>query len=511
MDQLEHDDLSVLVTGESHAADDALPMVQDWPAISISQAKRMLEWWSSSVTFRALLAQDTARAGRDYGLGFDPEIIRSLWDDSYSTSPANKGRPQHPVVAAYRAHYRTKTEWRDQIKRDCASDNPRFKAWRDRQIARNTMENGPYDHSIIHAPFAIELTDGCTVGCWFCGVGATKFVESYRYTDDNARVWRGVMAALHTVFGTASRWGFCYWATDPLDNPDYEQFATDFADVTGMFPQTTTAQGHKDPERVRRLLKMSEARGCEVNRFSVLTEPLLRQIHAQYSAEELAKVEIVAQMRGGTVPKAAAGAFRDIAKTREKVVAHEAEKLAQAAPKSAEGVAAPLPQPGTIACVSGFLINMVSRKIKLISPCRASDRWPLGYIVFDERTFVDEVDFRHHLSDMVEIHMPAALTPDHPVKVHPDFKVEQVAHGFRVSSPMNAIEFLREDLADYVSFLGEGAKEGQRKAGEIALTSLFRFSIPEETTMATLGAMFDLGLLMDANGRMAGQLGASAT
>jgi radical SAM family RiPP maturation amino acid epimerase len=510
MDQPQIDRLSGKTSGDTVATSDTLPVATDWPAVSISQAKRMLEWWSSSAAFRTLLAQDTARAGSDYRLGFDPELIRPLWDDAYYSTSGNDGRPVHPVVAAYRAHYRAKTEWRDQIKRDCASDNPRFKAWRDRQIARNTMENGPYDHSIIHAPFAIELTDGCTVGCWFCGVGATKFVESFRYTDDNARIWRGAMAALHDTFGAASRWGFCYWATDPLDNPDYERFATDFADITGMFPQTTTAQGHKDPARVRKLLQMSEARGCEVNRFSVLTEPLLRQIHAEYTPDELAKVELVAQMRGGTVPKAAAGAFREIAKTRGKVVDNENEKLAQAAPKTADGAAAPLPQPGTIACVSGFLINMVSRSIKLISPCRASDRWPLGYIIFDERTFSDEVDFRRILGEMVDAHMQPTLTPDHPVKVHPDFTVEQVAHGFRVSSPMNAIEFLREDMAAYVASLGEGAKLGQRKAGEIALTSLFQFSIPEETTMATLGVMFDLGLLMDANGMMAGNQGASA-
>ena len=44
---------------------------------------------------------------------------------------------------------------------------------------------------------------------------------------------------------------------------------------------------------------------------------------------------------------------------------------------------------GTIACVSGFLFNMVERNVRLISPCNASERWPLGYRIYDEGTFTD--------------------------------------------------------------------------------------------------------------------------
>lgn len=379
------------------------------------------------------------------------------------------------------------------------------------------MENGVSDASIIHAPLAIELTDGCSVGCWFCGVGATKLAEAWRYTEENATLWREMLRVLHGKIGSAARWGFCYWATDPLDNPDYERFANDFADVTGVFPQTTTAQGHKDPERIRKLLAVSEARGCEINRFSVLTEPQLRQIFEHYSPGELIKVEIVAQMRDGTVPKAAAGAFREVAKNRTKVVAIEREKLARladavrAATNREDGrVQVEMAQPGTIACVSGFLLNMVKRTIKLISPCRASEQWPLGYIVFEERNFTDAADVGRVVEAMIDIHMPLMLTPEDLIRVHPGFQVESAPNGFRVISAMNRLDFIRPDMADYIGSIGKLAGSGWRTAGQIALSTLFEFGVPEVNTAAILGKMFELGLLVDAHGRIAGEYPAAA-
>ncbi|ATB37658.1 hypothetical protein CYFUS_003083 [Cystobacter fuscus] len=484
-----------------------------WPPLTIGQAKRVLEWWSSSAAFRERVMADPERAGHEYKLGFNPDLIRPLWDDGYHKDPANEGRPTHPVVEAYRAFFRKKTQWREQVKKECAPDEPRFKAWRARQIARNAMENGQYDNGIIHAPFAIELNDGCSVGCWFCGVGATKFVETWRYTEENAALWRSVLKVMNAKIGAAARWGFCYWATDPLDNPDYEHFAGDFADITGMYPQTTTAQGHKDPERVRKLLAVSESRGCLINRFSVLTEPLLRQIHAEYTPDELTRVEIVAQMRDATVPKANAGAFRALAKTRGNVLSMEQRKLAQlagatraAADAGQEPTTVTVPQPGTIACVSGFLMNMVKRSIKLISPCRASEKWPLGYIVFEERTFTDAADLQRSIEEMMATHMPLELKPEDPIRINPSFRLEPAPNGFRVMSPMTGVEFMRPDKAEFIGSIGQLVGSGERTAGQIALSTLFQYGVPEVSTLGTLGAMFELGLLVDAQGRIAGEL-----
>lgn len=484
----------------SHApspADMAVP-------ISLGQVKRCLEWCSASDDFRALIQSDPARAGIDYKLGFDPQIIRILWDPFYAIEAVRGGHPTHPCVRAYQEFFATKVKWRDSAKEECAPDEPRFRAWRARQIARNAHENGAYDDYIIHTPFAIEITDGCSVGCWFCGVGATKHMQSFAYTPENAVLWRDTVTMLRDVIGAASKWGFLYWATDPIDNPDYELFASDFADIVGLFPQTTTAQGHKDPARMRRILETSKARGCEVNRFSVVSERLLRQIHESYTADELLGVEIVPQMPGGTTPKAASGAFMDRAKKNKKVIETERAKLAVIADQrvrlqdEAAEVGPPMSmeQPGTIACVSGFLLNMVTRTVKLISPCRASEAWPLGYIVFEERVFADAADLAEIVEAMIDAHMAPAVDTEKRISLAPGLQYMRVSDGFRLTSPMTLLSFERPDMSAYVGSIGDRMRSGERTAGEIALSAFFEHGVPEANTLDTISALFDQGLVL---------------
>jgi radical SAM family RiPP maturation amino acid epimerase len=477
--------------------------------ISLGQVKRVLEWWSSSETFRKTVQADPEQAMRDFPIDINPELIRPLWDHLYAVKAQKENLPLHPAVPAYRAFVSSKTSWRGEIKEECSPDEPRFRAWRQRQIARNSMEHGGYDDYIIHTPLSIELTDGCSVGCWFCGVGATKVGESHPYDQQE---WRSIVQVLRNRIGTASKWGFLYWATDPLDNPEYEKFANDFTDIVGMFPQTTTAQGHKNPERTRRILQMSEARGCRVNRFSVLTEPLLRQIHTLFTADEMLNVEVVSQMQGSTTAKADSGAFRVIAKDKKRVTELEMKKLETlvetqrsiAAEAEADIQFAVPPQPGTIACVSGFLLNMVKRTVKLISPCRANDDWPLGYIVFEERTFTDAADLDRKITEIMEEHMPMTLDPAHPMRLNPGLDYAAVERGFHVSSKMNAMAFLREDLAPYLQSVGGQVARGKKTAGEIALSAFFEHGVPEINTIGTLAVMFEKGLVADAKGRSVG-------
>lgn len=479
------------------------------PAVTLGQVKRVLEWWASSDSFREMVKDDPERTMREFPIDINPEIVRPLWDAMFAVRVKKENLPVHPIVTEYRAFVTSKIQWRGDIKEECSPADPRFRAWRARQIARNAVEQGGYDDYIIHTPLSIELTDGCSVGCWFCGVGATKMLESWPYTEENGKLWREVVSVMRGKIGSASKWGFCYWATDPLDNPDYEKFAGDFSEIVGMFPQTTTAQGHKDPARTRRILEQSSARGCRVNRFSVLTEPLLRRIHTEFSADELLNVEIVSQMQGATTAKANAGAFRLLAQNRDGVVEREERKLetmvetqrAVAAVMNPEVELAVPPQPGTIACVSGFLLNMVKRTIKLISPCRANDRWPLGYIVFEEDTFTDAQDLARIVERMIVNHMPLSLEVSHPMRFNPGLTYQQVDDGFHVGSQMNALAFLRSDMAPYLHSIGTQVSGGRKTAGDIALSAFYEYGVPEVNTIGTLAVMFEKGLLADARGR----------
>ena len=46
-----------------------------YPPLTIGQAKRVLEWWSCSDPFRRMIKEDPERAGREYNIGFNPELI----------------------------------------------------------------------------------------------------------------------------------------------------------------------------------------------------------------------------------------------------------------------------------------------------------------------------------------------------------------------------------------------------------------------------------------------------
>ncbi len=87
------------------------------------------------------------------------------------------------------------------------------------------------------------------------------------------------------------------WATDPLDNPDYERFLADFHDVLGRCPQTTTAQPHKDTERTRELLRLSHSLGSPVDRFSIISLNVLNRVHVAFSPGELLRVDCIPQNR----------------------------------------------------------------------------------------------------------------------------------------------------------------------------------------------------------------------
>jgi hypothetical protein len=189
------------------------------------------------------------------------------------------------------------------------------------------------------------------------------------------------------VYGIAARRGFLYWATDPLDNPDYEHFLADFYDVFGVCPQTTTAQGQKDIERTRRILQLAHSLGSPVDRFSIIALNSLYRVHEGFTPEELLRVECVPQNKesaaAGRVLKSNAGRARKFAAKRGNELVSEE-------------------QSSTIACVSGFLFNMVDRTVKLISPCNASDRWPLGYWVIAQGTFDTADELRDLMRSMID-------------------------------------------------------------------------------------------------------------
>jgi radical SAM family RiPP maturation amino acid epimerase len=372
--------------------------------------KRFLELWYLDGAFRDRLNGDAGAAVRDAMMAVDPEELRPLWDREHRArlsrlKAEGSAFPPLPLpVLRYKSFIEEKLAFRDRIRSEAAPQDEVMRAWRGRQMCRCVSELGAAKAlGLVHAPVAFELNKGCSVGCWFCGVGAEKLTEQADYSQIGG-LWRETLFACREVMGESAKWGFCYWATEPLDNPNYEEFCVDFADILGRFPQTTTAVPLRDPARTRDLLGLSMARGAALNRFSILSLGVLRRVFEEFRPEELLCVELLPLNKESGEPKAKAGSARS-----------NAERYAKAGHV--------LPQEehsSTIACISGFLFNMVERRVRLLTPCNASDRWSNGYWVLEDATFRDGEDARRIMGGMIERQMGRYLDRDRPLAFRRD-------------------------------------------------------------------------------------------
>ncbi len=457
-------------------------LVSEEELLAVSHLKRLLERWHGDSDFREQLSANPSETILLYNLRVNLEEIKPLFDKKFELNkkPIEEKQLEQVFSSELLKHYRSITEKiRPELMKSVASSsiNLRFKVWRERQIARAASQmKQPHHDIIVHAPVCFELSKGCSVGCWFCGVAAPRLSDIFFYTQENARLWCEVLELMKEILGPAAGAGFCYWASDPLDNPDYEKFCSDFHQILGGFPQTTTAQPMKDPKRVRALLKLSQEKGCLMNRFSILSLKVLNQVHEEFSAEELALVKLVLLNEEGNVPKAISGRARQ----RQIKKGENDNKIYS-------------PDQESIACVTGFLFNMVDRSVKLISPCNADDRWPLGYIIYDEGTFSNVGDLKLLIERMIDNHMPLSVRDDNLVGFRRDLKYESLPNGFQLSNSIKTFKFQNDP---HLRELGELIHQGEKTATEIAFLFDIRGISPTHT-FKNLDLLLSKGVLDD--------------
>ncbi|MBZ6074821.1 radical SAM family RiPP maturation amino acid epimerase [Microvirga puerhi] len=393
---------------------------------TLAHIKRFMERLVADPGFRQALADnpdDSKSVAERYGIGIDPNEMLPLYHRRYLRYRFTEEEARWPLAMAWDGYMQDMFRHRDLLREEGSMEDihPRFHAWRERQIRRSMSELGGSGPSITHPIVAFELSEGCTVGCWFCGLSAERFRGYFPYTEENSGLWREMLETVHGMFGTAARTGFCYWATDPCDNPDYDRFIADYYHITGALPQTTTAAPLKDPDLTRRILALFDKYRTVTNRFSVLTVKHLDKIHAAFTPEELMGVELVMQNRESLTAKADAGRARERqAKLR---AAGKPDKISELSRDHT-----------TIACVSGFLVNMMKKTVQLVTPVPGSERWPLGYRVFGERQFSTGAEFQQCLEGLIDEHMVESLSGDWPARFRSDLRFEAMAGGFKLHS-----------------------------------------------------------------------------
>lgn len=451
----------------------------------VAQAKRFLERWTMDPGFRDSYDTEPVAALESLGIDLTPDEVAPLVDPDEATKATSlilSGRRDEvpPVVIRYRSFIEEKIRHRARLRGTSVPSDPRVRAWRDRMIKRCIGSLGQTRaDAIVHAPAAFELSQGCTVGCWFCGVAAPRFEHNWPYDEANAELWRESLAVMAEIYGPAIKHGFLYWATDPLDNPDYEHFLTDFHTVLGECPQTTTAQGQKDIDRSRALLQKSHAMGSAIDRFSIIALNSLYRVHEGFTPEELLRVELVPQNKESTIGrtrslKSNAGRARKFAKKRSGELVSEGAS-------------------STIACVSGFLFNMLEKSVKLITPCDANERWPLGYWVLAEGTFESAEELRTLVEWMIDETIKDSLSVLDVVRIKPDARIVVDEDGsMRVASPGLGLGFGVQPKA---SELAGAIAAGVNTVEQIALHRARSAGVPPVETLQLLDRLFVNGFM----------------
>ncbi len=444
----------------------------------IAEIKRFSERWSADAEFRQQMLIAPARTIEQYGLSVDANETRFIWDHENWQKHEGKNGLFSPILKRILAIMSQEQQsfFEHKEKNKNLGSDPRVRAWRLRQIERvnSQLPRGNFSPN-GQIPVCFELSKGCSVGCWFCLVDAPRFSGIFPYTPENAQLWRQVLELIKAKLGAIASQGFCYWATDPLDNPNYEQFCLDFRDILGIFPSTTTAKPLKDSQRTRSLLELSQAKGNNALRFSILSLKMLNEVHREFSAEELTFVHLELRNKEAAKPdKVNAGRARKRRKRNPAISNQFVENTAGS-------------------CVSGFLFNMVDGSVKLISSCLPDDRWPLGYRLHDEGFFSNIEELDQLLEKMIATHMPLNVTPDRQIRFRQDLKYEAHEDGFQLSTRFKTFKFRK---APYLKELGELIYQGNQKAETIA--GVFEVNgVPRSLTFRYLDQLFERGLLED--------------
>jgi radical SAM family RiPP maturation amino acid epimerase len=402
----------------------------------LSQIKRVVDLFDGDGRFRQLVELDkkgAAAYASDFGVIYEPTLLISAMLSSDCLDNSVLDTKRLALKSAWTDFIQKKLDLnKDLLEIATSSTSSRFDIWRERQRNRVNSELGDGGETIPHSLFAIELSQGCSVGCSFCGVSAAKFKGHATYDNDCSREWRVLLKGLNSRFGHAASSGFLYWGSDPLDNPDYLKFSQDFYTIMGCLPQVTTAIPLRRKELTRDALRNAINRSLVPYRFSVLSQNIFRRILNEFTPMDLLHVELVFQSAENHVPRAQAGRGRN---------AMAAEKPDSIAPIS----------PSTIACVTGFLINFPEKRVQIISPTRASDAWPNGYIVFSETISENADGMLSSIDSMLE-QLAIELDYDKIIRFRSDFDYQRVGDGFYLENASLSHNFDNfGGLADLIS------------------------------------------------------------
>ena len=431
-----------------------------------AEAKRFFECREGDRDFRAAVeaggkfTDQQRRMLKDIGVTFEPEAMELLWLQpdllerlpslvvqhvSFEDAPSDV----HAALAPYR-ELRLWLKWRHRMDRSVMINkfrlsarttlSPEYTAWRFRRVAAVRNELGWFGWSLDHPCHAVEMAVGCSVQCYFCAFDAGKLQTVFDLSrPENRELVRAVATGMIRVLGWPAGHGMLYWSTEPHDNPHYVKLLGLWEESTGAMLCTATARAGVD--WVRELIDYYSTGPVPWPRISVLSRGMLRRLHAAFSPMELRDTQMLMQQKDVEAHRAKVPGGRE-KMLRQLVGADDLRDVdLENRPEGFE------PPQGSIACISGTLVNMVNRTVKLISPCYTTMQYPYGYRVFDETTFDDGPEgFEAALKRIIGRSMVARPYPEMPMRWRDDLKVAPHPDGVTLLSPTTRRDFRRGEL-----------------------------------------------------------------
>ena len=429
------------------------------------EVKRFLECYQGDRDFRKAVEAggkftDEQRQGlKDIGVTFEPEAMEPLWlqPDLIDRLPSLAAHHAsfeevpseiHALLAPY-PELRLWLEWRHRVDRGVmlnkllvssrATLSPEYTAWRGRRVAATRNELGPFGWTLDHPCHAVEMAVGCSVGCGFCAFDAGKLQTVFDLSrPENREQVRGVATGMLKVLGWPALHGMLYWSTEPNDNPHYVRLLEFWRDLTGSMLCTATARAGED--WVRELIGFYTTGPVPWPRISVLSRGIMRRLHKAFTPLEMRDTTLLMQQKDAEVFRAKVPGGRE-RMLRQLVDADDLRDVDfENLPEGFE------PPQGSIACISGTLVNMVNRTVKLISPCYTTMEYRYGYRVFDETTFDGPEGFEVALRRIIGRSMVVRPYPEMPMRWRDDLKAVPQPDGFTLLSPTTRRDFRRGEL-----------------------------------------------------------------
>ena len=441
--------------------------------LNLAHYKRLTEYLKSDPNFEQDFFERPQETLTAHGLDLDVKLLRPLWDLD-NQEELLKREPDHPVIVARNYIHENYCDkiMIENLKDECFT-NPHHASWRRRQLQISSSRfHKAHNDQLSHIPFAFELSRGCSGGCFFCALASQKLEEVFPFTSTNSKLWKDILEMSQSIIGPAARASICYWATDPLDNPDYESFAETFAEVMGCFPQTTTALYLRDIERTKNLLPLAVQYKRPYNRFSIVKLKQLHQLYSSFTPEELMPVTLVLNNPESKSMYSNCGRVRN----RRRAALREDKVY----------------QEGTSVCMSGFLVNMVDKKITLLTPVNPSDEYPNGMKILAEGYFDSASEYASCIHKMIVEHMPLVVPDDRKLSFRKDLSFEEMDDGINLKT-----RFMNRTFSggSQVIQIGRLIESGTTLTDII--DELTWVCIPDSYVRETVNKFFQAGVLND--------------